>query len=67
MGEKKLVNIMDDAFEIPVVGIRIGLDPIIGLIPGVGDVLAFIISAGIMVSLVRHGAPFTSFSRWFST
>ncbi|MFW6358645.1 MAG: DUF4112 domain-containing protein [Chroococcales cyanobacterium] len=34
---RKLSRLMDTAFGIPGTKFRIGLDPIIGLIPGAGD------------------------------
>ena len=54
---KQLVTIMDDAINIPIVNKRIGLDPIIGLVPWVGDMFTAFISLLIVVSLVRNGAP----------
>lgn len=38
-----LARLMDDQFELPVVGYRIGLDPIIGVIPGGGDWATWIV------------------------
>ncbi len=46
---------MDDAFVIPGTNIRFGLDPIIGLIPFLGDLLAFGISGTMVLSMIRHG------------
>jgi hypothetical protein len=54
---KRLVRIMDDAFTVPIVNYKIGLDPLIGLIPGLGDLFSFLISVLILVSMVRHGIP----------
>ncbi|MFI4898113.1 MAG: DUF4112 domain-containing protein [Phycisphaerales bacterium JB059] len=42
----KLAHLLDDAFEVPGTSWRFGLDPIIGLLPGVGDL------AGLLLSLV---------------
>ncbi|MBX9789686.1 MAG: DUF4112 domain-containing protein [Pirellulales bacterium] len=56
-GIKFLVRLLDTAFELPVVGWRIGLDPIIGLIPGVGDALTTAISLYVVVAAQRLGAP----------
>lgn len=53
---KKLVYIMDEAIKVPVINKRIGLDPIIGVIPIVGDIISALISVLIVVGLVRHGA-----------
>jgi hypothetical protein len=49
-----LAELLDQRFTIPGTSIRIGLDPIIGLIPGVGDTLANL--AGSTILLV--GAQF---------
>jgi Domain of unknown function (DUF4112) len=35
-----LASLLDDVFRIPGTGIRFGLDPLIGLIPGIGDLLS---------------------------
>lgn len=34
-----LANILDDRFKVPGTNIRFGLDSLVGLIPGIGDVL----------------------------
>jgi len=52
----KLVTWMDDQFRIPILNIRIGLDPIIGLIPFAGDLVSFFISLLIVIALVKNGA-----------
>ncbi|MFM1876023.1 MAG: hypothetical protein RL266_1760 [Bacteroidota bacterium] len=52
-----LVSWMDDRFKIPFINFRFGLDPIIGLIPWAGDVVAFLISALIVKGLVDAGLP----------
>jgi hypothetical protein len=46
-----LVNLMDTCFMLPG-GYRVGLDPIVGLIPGVGDVVA----AGLSLYIVREAS-----------
>jgi hypothetical protein len=52
-----LARLLDDAIEIPGTGWRIGLDPIVGLLPGIGDVLGAIASTWILLVAVRLGAP----------
>ena len=37
---RHLSRLLDSAFEIPGTGYRIGLDPIIGLLPGLGDLVS---------------------------
>jgi len=53
--ERKLAEILDSKFKIPNTNIRFGIDPILGLIPGVGDWLAGIISLYILVQAALQG------------
>jgi hypothetical protein len=46
---------MDEGIRIPGIGIRIGLDPIIGLIPGIGDAAGAILAGTIVVEAARTG------------
>ena len=41
---QRLSNLMDAAFTVPGTGIRFGIDPILGLIPGIGDTLSACLS-----------------------
>ena len=52
-----LAGVMDSAFVIPGTNIRFGLDPIIGLIPIVGDVLAAGVSGFIVLRCGRLKMP----------
>ncbi|HRH57533.1 MAG TPA: DUF4112 domain-containing protein [Chitinophagales bacterium] len=52
----RLTKLMDSQFRIPGTSITFGIDPIIGLIPGLGDVLDYAISAYLLVSMVQNGA-----------
>lgn len=54
-----LVTLMDDAYEIPGTNYRIGLDGIIGLIPGIGDLATMVIGSLVMKEAKRLGV-----SRW---
>jgi len=47
---------LDDRFEIPGIGIRFGLDALIGWIPGIGDALAAFASMFIVVAAWKRGA-----------
>lgn len=40
----RLAHIMDEAFRIPILGKRVGLDALVGLIPGLGDALSLLIA-----------------------
>ena len=50
---------LDRAFRIPGTNIRFGLDALIGLIPGVGDLATGAISLGFVLAAMRQGAPFS--------
>ncbi len=53
---ERLSKLMDSQFVIPGTNIRFGLDSLIGLIPGAGDLSTFVVS-GFMVSvLAKNGA-----------
>lgn len=45
---KKLALLLDSAFEIPGTGQKVGLDPILGLVPGLGDAVSLTISLYIL-------------------
>lgn len=48
---------LDEAFRIPGTDIRIGLDPLVGLFPGIGDVATTVAAAYVVVAAWRLGAP----------
>jgi hypothetical protein len=47
---------LDNSIKIPGTSFRIGLDPIIGLIPGGGDTLGLVMSAFIVLEAAQMGA-----------
>ena len=49
--------LLDNSIPLPGVKLRIGLDAILGLIPGLGDVLGVILSSYIVREAARLGAP----------
>jgi hypothetical protein len=49
--------LLDSAFRIPGTGIRIGLEPMLGIIPGFGDVLGKALSLYLVHQAWRHGVP----------
>lgn len=53
----RLARLMDDQFEIPIIKYRVGLDPIIGIIPGGGDWVTWVVSVYVIWEGVRLGAP----------
>ena len=54
---RKLATRMDSAFRLPIIGVRVGWDSILGLIPGVGDAAALVPSAYILKESHRMGVP----------
>ena len=52
-----LADLLDQRFTIPGTSIRIGLDPIISLIPGVGDLLANLTGSLILIIAAQLGIP----------
>ena len=53
----RLARLMDAAFAIPGTRIRLGADSVLGLAPGVGDMIAKIASAYILYEAYRLGVP----------
>lgn len=53
----RLAQLLDSAFVVPGTSIRIGLDPLIGLIPGAGDAVTTAMSAYIVYEAYRAGLP----------
>ncbi len=54
---RQLAKLLDEAILIPGINKRIGLDPIIGLIPGGGDTITMIMSGYIVLESARLGLP----------
>jgi hypothetical protein len=54
---QRYAKVLDKAFRIPGTNIRFGLDPIIGLIPGLGDLASPIFAALLVVEGSRLGIP----------
>ena len=54
---ERLSWLMDDLFRIPVIGWRIGLDALVGLIPGFGDTATSLVSFYILAAAVRYRVP----------
>jgi len=59
----QLEILLDEAFRIPGTGIRFGLDGIIGLVPGLGDVLAGLLSLIIPLAAWIRGVPYVTLLR----
>ncbi len=53
----QLSHLMDGLFRIPGTGWRVGLDAVVGLIPGVGDIATTAVSFYILAAGVRYRVP----------
>lgn len=52
----RLAGLLDSSIRVPVVGVRVGLDPLLGLLPVAGDAIAAALSLLIVVEAYRLGA-----------
>lgn len=56
---EQLAWLMDESFYIPGLNMRIGVDGLLGLIPGIGDLISAAISSYVIAEASRLGAPRT--------
>ena len=54
---RRFAYYMDEAFTIPGTSIKVGLDALLGLIPGIGDIIGGVLSSWIVVGALRHRVP----------
>jgi Domain of unknown function (DUF4112) len=52
-----VARLLDSAVGVPGTGMRVGLDPLLGLVPGLGDVAGAALSGYIVLLAARRGAP----------
>ncbi|MDH3769394.1 MAG: DUF4112 domain-containing protein [Nitrospirota bacterium] len=52
-----LAQILDSSLTIPGTSIRIGLDPLLGLIPGIGDLISNAIGSSLLFLATKAGVP----------
>ena len=58
-----LSHLLDDFIKIPGTSIRFGLDGIVGLIPGIGDILGGLASCIILIAAWVRGVPYVTLVR----
>lgn len=58
-----LAWLLDNSIRIPIIGYRIGLDAVLGLIPGIGDATGALMSGYIFYAAMRMKAPLSVLSR----
>ncbi|MGC9502383.1 MAG: DUF4112 domain-containing protein [Baaleninema sp.] len=63
---RRLSHLLDNAIPVPGTPYRFGLDPILGMVPGGGDVAGALLSAYIILQSARLGLPKASLGRMFA-
>ena len=58
-----VANLLDDSIRVPGTEFRIGIDPILGILPGAGDAVAAALSVYIVLESARLGVPFLTLLR----
>lgn len=53
---RALADLLDTRFRVPGTGWRFGLDAVLGLVPGLGDVAGLVLSSAVILQAVRLGA-----------
>lgn len=53
----RLANLLDSRYRIPLTKIQVGWDSMLGLIPGIGDVLPVVFSLYIVIEAIRMRMP----------
>jgi len=54
---QRFATLMDEEFAIPGTGRRIGLDALLGFVPGVGDAGGALLSGWVILGALRHRVP----------
>jgi len=52
---ERIAHLFDDQFTIPGTQFKFGLDPIVNLLPFAGDAAGFLVGAGLVVTMAKHG------------
>lgn len=60
---RRLARLLDAAVRIPGIGARVGLDGIVGLVPGIGDAATAALSLYIVLEARRLGVPKAALAR----
>src|SRR5687768_2623838 len=56
-GLRRIAELLDDAFLVPGTSYRVGLDPVIGLIPIIGDLISPLFTIGVLLQARAFGVP----------
>lgn len=53
----RVTHVLDDLIPVPGTDQKVGIDPVIGLIPGVGDIVAALVGGWVIAEAARFGVP----------
>lgn len=53
---ERVAYLLDSQFRLPGTQFRFGLDPLLGLLPIVGDLSTTVVSVALLLTMMRHGA-----------
>jgi hypothetical protein len=56
-GFRRIAQLLDSAIRVPGTSYRVGLDPILGLVPGFGDLVSPLFSIGMLWQAYNLGVP----------
>lgn len=60
---RRLVRVWDEAVAVPGTRLAVGLDALVGLVPGLGDALGALVAGSVLVTALRAGVPATVAAR----
>lgn len=64
---RRVAYLLDESVPVPGMDYRIGVDPLLSAIPGVGDALSAAVSLYIVAESARLGVPFTTVVKMLAT
>jgi hypothetical protein len=64
---KAVAHVLDEAIPIPGTGYRVGVDPLLNVVPGAGDVVSAALSLYIIAEAAYLGVPLTTIVRMLAT
>ena len=56
-GLRRIAQLLDNAFVLPGTSYRVGLDPILGVLPGLGDLISPLFTIGVLLQARALGVP----------
>jgi hypothetical protein len=56
-GLRRIAELLDNAFQVPGTSYRVGLDPIIGLLPVIGDLVSPLFTISMLLQARQFGVP----------